>query len=400
MTCTPPASRDAIGATRSTCSPLALRRAAANREDLASHRSLAELFKVLADHLHSVVRSTTALVLYDESTDEMRVVILSRMTCVPFTSTRVADLGGCDRLGPNASSSPSQRRDARFVLAFIRSQGRACWLPLTTARRKLGVLSFGSCMATAYHDDILAFMEQVAAMVAIAVDNGINYDQAQRYQRELREDRDHQRFLLEVNNLLVSQLDYRGLLNVISEAVQRVIDADQIGVALYDEESAQLRLNWMYDKAHGFTRSDTVLALDESVAGLTFQRGAAGVFRRADLEGREWAGAALMKAHDVESVCCVPLVTRNGTVGALYAGSPSRMRSPKKRSRCSGIRQRRSRSHSRTPRAYEQLTILNAHLIDEKQYWARAAEGVHRDHRDQCRSAPGVEDGQDRRAHR
>ena len=128
---------------------------------------------------------------------------------------------------------------ARPVLAFIRSQGRktACWLPLTTAHRKVGVLSFGSSAATAYTDDILEFMEQVAATVAIAVDNGINHDQAQRYQRELREERDRLRFLLDVNNLLVSHLDYRGLLKAISEAVQRVIDADHIGVALYDEDS-------------------------------------------------------------------------------------------------------------------------------------------------------------------
>ena len=344
----------------------------------ASHRSLAELFKVLADHLHSVVPfDYLALTLHDESTDEMRVVILEpNDIALPFTSTRVADLG------PAATVWETQKAvvipipeegTLEPVLAFIRSQGRktACWLPLTTARRKLGVLSFGSCMATAYPDDILAFMEQVAAMVAIAVDNGINYDQAQRYQRELREDRDHQRFLLEVNNLLVSHLDYRGLLKAISEAVQRVIDADQIGVALYDEESAQLRLDWMYDKARGFTSSDTVLALDESVAGLTFQRGAAGVFRRADLEGRGWAGAALMKAHNVESVCCVPLVTRNGTVGALYVGSPSPDAFSEEEVTLLGHTSAQVAIALENARAYEQLTVLNAHLIDEKQYLER-----------------------------
>ena len=78
-----------------------------------------------------------------------------------------------------------------------------CWLPLTTAYRRVGVLSFGSRSDAAYTADALAFMEQVAAVVAIAVDNGINHEQAQRYARELQEERDQMRFLLDVNNLLV-----------------------------------------------------------------------------------------------------------------------------------------------------------------------------------------------------
>ena len=66
-------------------------------------------------------------------------------------------------------------------------------------------------------------MEQVAAIVAIAVDNGINWEHAQRYQREVQEERDNLRFLLEVNNLLVSHLDYPELIKAIAAAVQRVV---------------------------------------------------------------------------------------------------------------------------------------------------------------------------------
>ena len=323
-------------------------------------------------------RSTTSgWSLHDDSTDEMRNVLLEPNDIVlPFVSTRVADQG------PAATAWETQKGvvipipeegTLEPVLAFIRSQGRktACWLPLTTAHRKIGVLSFGSSTATAYTDDILAFMEQVAAMVAIAVDNGINYDEAQRYQRELRDERDHLRFLLDVNNLLVSHLDYRGLLKAISEAVQRVIDADHIGVALYDEESAQLRLDWIYDKARGFTRSDTVVAMDESAAGLTFQRGAAGVFRRAELEGSGWAGAALMKAQNVESQCCVPLVTRKGRYGVLYVGSASPDAFSEQDVTLLGQTSAQIAIALENARAYEQLTVQNAHLIDEKEYLER-----------------------------
>ena len=80
-------------------------------------------------------------------------------------------------------------------LEFLRGHGAqaTCWLPLTTAHRQVGVLTFGSRHADQYAADAVAFMEQVAAHVAIAVDNAINFDDAQRLQRELREERDRLR---------------------------------------------------------------------------------------------------------------------------------------------------------------------------------------------------------------
>ena len=83
------------------------------------------------------------------------------------------------------------------------------------------------------------------------MDNGINFDEAHRYQRQLREERDRLRLVLEVNNLLVSHLDYAALLKAISEAVQRVIEHDHASVALYDQGSGELRLHSMYDERQG-----------------------------------------------------------------------------------------------------------------------------------------------------
>ena len=76
--------------------------------------------------------------------------------------------------------------------AFLRSQGRkvGCWLPLTTAHRRVGVLAFGSRSPVPYSDDIVSFMAQIAAVVAIAMDNSINWDQAERYQRDLLDEPD------------------------------------------------------------------------------------------------------------------------------------------------------------------------------------------------------------------
>ena len=90
-----------------------------------------------------------------------------------------------------------------------RTMGRkmTCWLPLTTALPDASGFSVSAAvwptpLTTA---DALAFMEQVAATVAIAADNGINYDRAQALSAaSCRDERDQLRFLLDVNNLLVT----------------------------------------------------------------------------------------------------------------------------------------------------------------------------------------------------
>src|SRR4051812_1372427 len=295
---------------------------------LAGHNTMAELFAVLADHLHRVVPfDYLALLLHDESSDELRLVVLEPAGIeLPFTSRPVSDQGPAATAWESQTPSIIQIPDEGPlppVLSFIRSQGRkvACWLPLTTAHRKVGVLSFGSRSDAAYSDDVLAFMEQVAAVVAIAVDNGINYEQAQRYQRQLLEERDHLRFLLDINNFLVSSLDRRELLKGISDVIQRVIEADYISIAVHDKQSGLLRLEWIYDRACGFRKSDATLPLDRSVARLVIERGTAGVFRRSDLEKEGWDSAPILKAAGAESMCCVPLITRNGAVGALFVAS-------------------------------------------------------------------------------
>jgi formate hydrogenlyase transcriptional activator len=82
-----------------------------------------------------------------------------------------------------------------------------CVVPITTALRWLGALAFGSSQRAAYSDVDVTFLQQVARQVAVAVDNAINFEQAQSVQRQLQEERDRLSILLEVNNAVVSVLD-------------------------------------------------------------------------------------------------------------------------------------------------------------------------------------------------
>jgi formate hydrogenlyase transcriptional activator len=342
---------------------------------LASHRTLAELFKVLADHLHSIVPfDYLALILHEPSNDEMRLVVLEPSELEPPFVKRPLSAPG-----PAATVWQTQRGmvipipgDGALVpaLEFLRSQGRkiSCWLPLTTMHRQVGVLSFGSCTATDYPDDILAFMEQLASTVAVAVDNGINFDQAQRYQRELREERDNLRFLLDVNNLMVAQLDYGGLLKSISGAVRRIVKHDHLSLALSDHESGELRLRYTYDDTRGFSSSDIVLPLDRSAAGVAFERNQPTVFRQTDLDSFGPGVAPLLTAAGLRSACCVPLAIRGSRLGTLNIGSVEPDAFSQDDLTLLGHTSAQIAIAVENARAYQEMSRRNEYLIDEKQY--------------------------------
>ena len=342
---------------------------------LSGHKTMAELFGVLADELHTVVPfDYLALLLHDEPASAMRIVVLEPPDLMPpVVSVPVAEQG------PAATVWETQQGTVMVIPeegplppgpSYLRSQGQkvACWLPLTTTHRRVGVLAFGSRSPVPYTDDIAAFMAQIAAVVAIAMDNGINWEEAQRHQRDLLDERDNLRFLLDVNNLLVSHLDHRSLLEAICEAVKRVIDADHIGVGLCAKESGDVRLVFAYNRTSGFIRPDLTFPLNRSIAGLTLERGAAGVFLRPELEGRGWDGASLMKDHGIESVCCVPLVSRTGPLGVLYVASARPDAFSPNDVTLLGHTSAQITIALENARAYEEVTDRNAQLIEEKQY--------------------------------
>jgi formate hydrogenlyase transcriptional activator len=342
---------------------------------LGTHRTLAELVHILAEYLRPLIAfDYLALMLPDERHEELRLVVLAPADLeLPFQSKPIAEHG------PAATAWETQKGAVTPVpddgplppvLAALRREGlkMTCWLPLTTSRRRVGVLAFGSRSAKPYSDDVLAFTEQIAAIVAIAVENGIIRQQAQQHDLELREERDRLQFILDINNLMVSRLDYRGLLEAICEAVQRIVEADHIGVALWDEESAELRPDVLYNRVRGFTTPGGSMPLDASVGGVTFQRGVPALYRRSELEGLGWDGAEVMRAAGIESMCCVPLVTPKRKLGTLHVGSANPDAFSDGDVKLLGHASAQIAIAIDNARAYERVASLNSQLIDEKQY--------------------------------
>src|SRR5437870_12166559 len=127
------------------------------------------------------------------------------------------------------------------AMAELREHGIVsfCSLPLTTASRRIGALGFGSREPVTYTAAEVDFLGEVAKRVAVAVDNALNFDEAQATQRQLSAERDHLRLLLDVTNAMASKLDLPELLDAISAPLERVIPHESATLALYDKDRRQ-----------------------------------------------------------------------------------------------------------------------------------------------------------------
>src|SRR5271170_1280517 len=159
---------------------------------ILQHRDLAGLFHDLSGRLRSILRfDFLNLVLHDPATNTMRLHILETASPIRVESPRL-------ELAPEDSPSgwvflhqeplviPDVRLETRWpaVMELLRQNNivTSCWLPLTTAQHRLGALVFGFGPAP-WAEEQIDFMRQVAAQVAVAVDNTLNFEKVQKYQR-------------------------------------------------------------------------------------------------------------------------------------------------------------------------------------------------------------------------
>jgi formate hydrogenlyase transcriptional activator len=128
-----------------------------------------------------------------------------------------------------------------------------CLLPLTSPRRRLGVLAFGTTRQKNYDEEDLKLMSTVSAHVAVAVENALNFEEARSYQQLLARERDRLRLLLEVNNNVISHLELGDLFQAVSAALRDCFHHEYTGLWLFEEGSPRLRCVGMdFPSTRGF----------------------------------------------------------------------------------------------------------------------------------------------------
>jgi formate hydrogenlyase transcriptional activator len=300
-------------------------------EAIAQHRDLGELFHELAARLHRVVEfDYLSLTLHDAARGVMRLHIL--------------EAEGPRKIRPGAEfpigETPSGwvwetqqsfilddiSKETRFpaLLQILRENGvrSSCLVPLTTAQRRLGVLSFGRFTPHHHTENEIAFLQQVARQAAVAVDNALNFERAQAYQRQLAQERDRLRVLLEVNNAVVSKLDLHSLLNAISASLRRVIHHEYTSLALFEPAVNQMRMLALdFPQGKGLIREEMLVQLEGSISGKAFRNRQSLVLDRAAMEEFNSPTSRLLRDEGVRSVVCMPLITHDRALGTISLAS-------------------------------------------------------------------------------
>jgi formate hydrogenlyase transcriptional activator len=297
---------------------------------IAAHRDPKELFGVLVDELHRVVQFDFIGVSFrDKDSDTFQnyfIDMTSRAELIPeeaLTPEETLTLRVYERQEPVLRSTGDMepccaRLQAILKRLYIRS---ICALPLTTAHRKLGAITFGSKQVDTYSPEEVRFVSEVAGYIALAFDDALNLAALRRATEELQSKNERLQLLLDVTNQVVSNLELRDLLRAISQDVRRVMQCDYAGLSLPDAENKQLRLYAVdFPDGKGFLREDLLYSIEGSPSGAAFRTTKALTLQSPFTGWLNYPIVQIAVREGLRSFCFLPLISRNRAIGVLVLG--------------------------------------------------------------------------------
>ncbi|HWR16074.1 MAG TPA: sigma 54-interacting transcriptional regulator [Terriglobales bacterium] len=193
--------------------------------------------------------------------------------------------------------------------------------PISTSRKKLGALVFASRKREEFTADSFELMTSVASHVAVALESALATDAAESYQRELAEERDRLKLLLDINNYVISKLEINELFRSASASIRKYFGNDFTGFWLVDRQSRYLECAVLdFPGGKGFL---TDLPVSE-VSDADFEKLRA---RKPELWSLDEIGklpsmfSEPLRAESIESLAIAPLATANGPLGVITMGS-------------------------------------------------------------------------------
>jgi formate hydrogenlyase transcriptional activator len=286
------------------------------------HHSLPDLFLAMAGRLRHLIAADAAnFSLYDPTKNVMRLYAWDGIDLekAPVEVQVEESPSGWAWQNQQPLVVDDLTAESRFfpVLRTLHEKGLRsyCWLPLTTAQKRLGTLGLGSSQTNAYGERDMRLLPRVAKLVAVAVENALTREALVREKERLH-------MLLEVNNTLVTNRDLQKLFPAISGFIRRMIPYDYASVAVYDESAHSLSLYPLDSPlTSGLAGLDTTLPVRDTPAGRALMERETKIFTREDLLGIQSNFVSQMLEHGIESLCCIPLTTRKGELGTLNLAS-------------------------------------------------------------------------------
>ena len=299
-------------------------------QSIVSHRDLSELFHDLTQVLRNVLHFDYVSVrLHDPERNVMRIHVSERSG----PGELVAELPVDESLAGSVwkTQEPILIDDIDHEVRFPRAMQRlranhlrsCCCLPLSTAHRRLGAMTIGSVREKAYQPRQFQFLEQVARQVAVAIDNALNFEQAESVQQQLTHERDRVRLLLEVNNAVVSHLSLDDLFPAVSSCLRKVIQHDGSALVLYDDTTRRYRVHVLsFAKNESFIeegiadsecRTPARMAMISRKPAVLDEQGLKSVAEESEC-AKYWVG------EGVKAFCSAPLLFHDRVLGALDIG--------------------------------------------------------------------------------
>jgi formate hydrogenlyase transcriptional activator len=311
---------------RQSCDDSALRQYQALleiTEVIATHRDLSSLFHDLAERLRSVVQfDLLGVSLYNPERNLMCLRLFEtsapELPAPPGEYAMEGSLAGWVWQTQEPVLIADVAHESRLPVGIIRQYGfgSCCAFPLTSAARRLGAMIFGSLRVAGYTETDLAFLDQVAKQVAVAVDNALNSEQ-------LARERDRSRLLLEVNNAVTTTLDLRELLAAVAASLHRVMPHPLISLSLYDPDGDRLQVHALdFAEGKGLIREGISMPATESPSGLAVRARRPVPLTRRELEGQfDSDYVRRLLAEGVQSGCGFPLIAHGRLLGTLAVAS-------------------------------------------------------------------------------
>src|SRR6202790_5066839 len=246
-------------------------------EAIAQQRDLPALFHDLAGRLHAVIEfDFLTLILHDPARNVMRLHILE--THIPTEKPTGAETpvegqpSGWVWQSQQAFVVSDTEEETRYpeYMGRLREYGvrSVALLPLTTAQRRVGAMGFGRLAPQRITDTELQFMQRVASQVAVAVDNALNLESSQAYQKQLARERDRLQVLLDINNVLISSRELPELFRGIVNTLERVIHHDYTSLALLDSQTGLFKIHDLdFPGNQNIFKPETLVPRDSSPAG-------------------------------------------------------------------------------------------------------------------------------------
>jgi formate hydrogenlyase transcriptional activator len=246
-----------------------------------------------------------------------------------------------------------------------------CSLPLTTALRRLGAIGFGTKQKRLYDSAELQFMQQVAKQVAVAVDNVLHQQSSLAAQQQLRQERDHLRLLLEVNNAIVSHLDLGELFPAVSACLRRVVQHDGASLVLYDEQTRLYRVHvLLFANNESWIEEGLAESACSTPASIAIANRRPAVFDESALRNLcvESPVAQRLLDKGVKAFCSVPLISHDRGLGALNLGRLTNERFGDADVDLLSEVAKQIAIAVENAQAYQQISVLKDRLATEKLY--------------------------------